>query len=624
MKLLRDAQFVGKLALLTAAALFAGPVSGLSDDNDVIIAHGISKFGDLKYDADFKRLEYVNPDAPKGGEISIWAEGTFDSMNPYSTSGRAGGLSHMFYESLLTGTADEVSSSYGLLAASLEYPKDRSWVIFNIRPEARFSDGSPLTEQDVLFSYKLLREQGLPSYRAELRRAVMSAEILAPLRIKFEFNPGIPTLSLPAMVGSIPVFSKAWFDSTGARLDESRLQVAPGSGPYVLDSFDPSRQIIYRRNPDYWGSHLPINQGQNNFDQIRVEYYGDTAAAFEAFKSGEYTFRNENLSVQWATGYDFPAIEKGWAVKQILPHGFPARGQSFVFNLRRQKFQDIRVREALGLMFNFEWSNNTLFYDLYARINSFWENSHLAASGLPDEHELELLEPLRGMVSDAVFNEPARLAPTSSADRSLDRRNLRKASALLDEAGWIVGDDGVRRNAAGKALTVEFLEDSLSFERIINPFVENLRAAGVDSFLTRVDPAQYTNRTRSHDFDIITTSFGFGLEPSGPGLRQYLGSEHVDSVFNDPGLANKAVDQLIDHIQEAKTPAELQTAVKALDRVLRTELFWVPQWYKAEHTVAYYDMYERPDNLPPYSLGHLSFWWFNPEKADRLTEAGAF
>ncbi len=612
-----------RTAAVLAILLAATAAAEASSHQEIIKSHGISKFGELKYPADFQHLDYVNPDAPKGGEIAIWASGTFDSMNPYTRSGRAGALSSIFFESLLTGTSDEVSSSYGLLAESLEYPEDRSWVIFHIRPEARFSDGTPVTAEDVMFSYELFREQGLLSFKGELERAVASAEILGPLTIRFDFITDAPTLTYPAMVGGIPVFSKAWFEETGARLDESRMENALGSSPYVVGDIETNRRIVYRRNRDYWGSHLPINRGQNNFDRIRVEYFADTSAAFEAFKAGEYTFRNENFSLLWATGYDFPAIEKGWVTKQVFPDGTPAGGQCFVFNLRRKLFQDPRVREAISLLFNFEWSNETLFYGLYARINSFWENSDLAATGLPGEGELALLEPLRGTIPDEVFTEPAVLAPVSS-ERKLDRGNLRKASNLLDEAGWAIGDDGMRRNADGELLKVEFLGRSPSFDRIINPYVENLRAAGIDAAYSRIDPAQYTNRTREHDFDITTSSFPVSLEPGGPGLRQMFGSEHVDGVFNDSGIASEGVDRLIDHIQAAESIDELHIAVKALDRVLRAERLWVPQWFKAVHTVAYFDQYEHPENLPPFSLGQLSFWWFNPEKAAKLADEGAF
>ena len=603
----------GAALLLAATAATAG--------EHIIKAHGISTFGDLKYSADFEHLDYVNPDAPRGGEISVWAPGTFDSMNPYTRKGRAGALSSVFFESLLTGTADEVSGVYGLLAESLEYPEDRSWVVFNIRPEARFSDGTDLTAEDVEFTYELFLAEGLFSFRSELEKAVKAVEIENPHRIKFTFNTEESPRDYPSLVGSLPIMSKAWFERTGAKLDESRMEPAVGSSPYVLETVEPNRRLIYSRNPDYWGDHLPINQGRQNFEKLRIEYFADSAAAFEGFKAGVYTFRSENSSKTWATAYDLDIINDGWAVKTTFDTGSPASGQSFVFNLRREKFHDVRVREAMALMFNFEWSNETLFYGLYDRINSFWENSFLAATGLPGDEELAYLEPIRDHIPESVFTEPVVMAPPSG-ERQLDRANLRKASALLDEAGWLVGDDGLRRNSDGAVLRVEFIEDSPAFDRIVNPYVENLRRLGIDAIYNRIDPAQMTDRSRNHDFDIITTSFGLGLEPSAGGLRQVFGSEYIDGVFNDMGYANEGVDRLIDIIQEIDNSEDLKHAVRALDRILRAEKFWVPQWYRGFHTVAYYDLYEHPENMPPYALGQLDFWWYDAERAKELREAG--
>ncbi|MBN2907589.1 MAG: ABC transporter substrate-binding protein [Rhodobacteraceae bacterium] len=612
--------------LLTAWAVLLALVLGVAQaraQEGVSVSHGISTFGALKYPADFTHLDYVNPDAPKGGEISIWAFGSFDSMNPYTTKGRAGGLASVFFESLLAGTADEIGAAYGLLAESIEYPADRSWVIFTLRPEARFSDGTPVTAQDVVFSHDLFRDKGLPSFRAVLRQQVERAEALDDRRVKFTFVPGVPTRDLPQLVGGLPVFSKAYYDAQGRDFEESTLEPLVGSGPYVLERIDVGQTIVYARDPDYWGADLPINVGRNNFDRIRVEYYADYNAAFEGFKGGSYTFRNEASSKIWATGYDFPAIDNGWVIKTDLPDGNMATGQSFVFNLRRPQFQDPRVREAIGLMFNFEWSNETLFYGIYERINSFWENSYLAAEGTPDAGEVALLRPLvdEGLLPAAILTDPAVMAPTSGT-RQMDRGNLRRASALLDEAGWIVGEDGIRRKD-GQTLKVEFLNDSQTFDRVINPYVENLRRAGIDAVNVRVDNAQATNRERSYDFDLLTAQFPMDYVP-GSGLRQYFGSETADtSVFNKMGLKSPAVDRLIADVLAAGDDASLVTAVKALDRVLRAQRFWVPQWFKDTHTVAYYDMYEHPDPLPPYSLGNLDFWWYNAEKAQQLRDAGA-
>ena len=614
-------------SMLSAArpVAFAGlVVTALAGNaqSETITSHGISTFGELKYPADFAHLDYVNPDAPKGGEISIWGFGSFDSMHPYTTKGRAGRLASMFFESLLEGTADESDAVYGLVAESMEYPADRSHVVFNMRPRAQFSDGTPLTAADVVFSYETLRDKGLPSFRAVIQKQVESAEALGPHRVKFTFKDGVPTRDLPQLVGGLPIFSKAYYETSGADFEESTLTPATGSGPYVLDSIDVGQQIIYRRNPDYWGKDLPINRGRHNFDRIRIEYYADYNSAFEGFKAGNYTFRNEASSKIWATGYDFPAIEKGWAKKDTPPDGTLASGQSFVFNLRREKFSDIRVREAIGLMFNFEWSNKTLFYGIYARINSFWENSHLKATGLPGEGELDLLRPIASRLPDGFLEQTAVTAATSS-ERQLDRRNLRRASALLDEAGWIVGDDGMRRNSAGDKLRVEILNDSQAFDRVINPYVENLRALGVDAVHTRIDNAQMTERERNFDFDMVTGNFRMQLTP-GAELEQYFGSESAEfSIFNLAGFSSEPVDELIAAVKAAETRAALDDATRALDRVLRSEKFWVPQWFRNMHTIAYYDMYRYPDTLPPYALGTLDFWWFDQQAHDKLKSAGA-
>ena len=592
-------------------------------DNHIIKSHGISTFGELKYNSDFQHLDYVNPNAPKGGEVSIWAFGSFDSMHPYTTKGRSGSLSSIFFESLLTGTSDEIGSAYGLVAKSMEYPKDRSWVIFNMRPEAKFSDNTPLTAEDVMFSYKLLQEKGLPSFRAVIEKEIDKVEILGNHKIKFTFKKGIPTRDLPASAGSLPIFSKNYYEKSGADFEASTLTPGIGSGPYILDNLDVGQTINYKRNPEYWGANLPINIGRNNFDKIRVEYFADYNSAFEGFKGGSYTFRTEYMSKLWATGYDFPAIEKKWVTKKLLPSGDMAPGQSFIINLRKDKFKDIRVRKAIGLMFNFEWSNKTLFYDLYARINSFWENSDMAATGKPSKDELIILNSLKNTLPSGIIDSDVAEVSVSST-KQLDRKNLRMASKLLDDAGWEVGDDGLRKNKNGATLDIEILNDSQAFTRIIEPFIENLKSLGVNAVHTKIDNAQMTERERSFDFDIVTGNFPMSFTP-GSGLKQYFGSETADvSIFNKAGIKSEVIDELIEVVMAAKTREELKAAVKTLDRVLRSYYFWIPQWYKDVHTVAYYDYYEHPENLPPYDMGLLDFWWINNEKYNELKNEGAF
>ena len=591
-----------------------------------ITAHGISSFGDLKYPADFKHLDYVNPDAPKGGEIAEVAQGGFDTLNPFTVKGLGAALSTVMLEPLMTGTADEIGSAYCLLCSSIEYPQDRSWVVFTLRPEARFSDGTPVTAEDVLFTYETFLAKGLSDFRTVLAQQVEKVEVLDPQRVKFTFKADYPKRDLIQDVGGLPIFSKAQFDAEKIDLEETSLKPFIGSGPYMFDRMEPGRTIAYKRNPDYWGKDLPINVGRSNFDRIRIEYFADSTAAFEAFKSGVFTFRNENSSRQWATGYDFPAVKAGHVVKAELPSGAKASGQAFLFNLRREKFADPRVREAVGLMFNFEWSNQTLFYGLYQRINAVWENTDMAATGVPTPEELAVLEPLvaEGLLPATILTDEAVMAPVSG-ERQLDRGNMRRASALLDAAGWAVGDDGMRRNAKGEVLKVELLNDDPTFDRVLNPLVENLRALGVDAANIKVDPAQFENRTRppQYDFDIITGRALSEYIPSS-GLKQYYGSATADqSAFNLMGLKNPAVDRLIDQLIAAETVDRVKTLTRALDRVLRAERFWIPQWYKNTHTVAYYDLFGRPETLPPYALGEMDFWWYDAEKAARLKAAGA-
>ena len=587
-----------------------------------IISHGISTFGDLKYEKDFKHLSYVNPDAPKGGEISFWAFGSFDSMHPYTRKGRAGAYSSIFFESLLEGTSDEIDSAYGLIAKEIEYPEDRSWVIFTLRNNVTFSDGSPLTAQDVLFSYNLLKQKGLPSFRAVLEKDVKNAELISDLKIKFTFNDDVPKRDLINTVGGLPIFSEKYFTDNKVDFEASTLTPALGSGPYILDKVDVGKQIIYKKNATYWGNDLPINKGRYNFDRFRIEYFADYNSAFEGFKAGTYTFRNEASSKIWATGYDFPALEKNWVKKTTLPDGNLSSGQSFVINLRREKFQNIKVRKAIGLMFNFEWSNSTLFYGLYERINSFWDNSDLKASGLPTNQELQILSKYKSILDANNFSEEVFTFPKSSL-KQLDRKNLRQASKLLDDAGWEVSDDGLRRNAEGKTLDVEILNDSQAFDRIINPYIENLKKLGINAVNTKIDNAQMTDRRRKFDFDILVGFLSTQLTP-GSELEQYFGSESADfSIFNLTGIKDQGVDAIIKEVRAAESREELGFAIRALDRILRNKVIWVPQWFKNKHTIAYYDMYEHPEALPPYDIGVLDTWWMNSEKYNDLKDKGA-
>ncbi|GAB4383043.1 extracellular solute-binding protein [Albidovulum sp.] len=616
------ARFACAVMLALPLTLSLGPAAGAQEER-IIVSSSITTFGEpAKYPDGFPHLDYVDPDAPKGGEISIAAEGTFDSLNPYSTlKGTPGMLSTIMYERILTGTADDPTGAYCLLCSTMEYPESQDWVIFNLRPEARFSDGTPVTAHDIVFSHKLLLEQGTPSYASYVSKIIPEVEALDDHRVKFTFAKGIPRKDLITQAGSTPAWSKAWYEKTGARLDESRLETSPGSGPYMLDSFDVGKRIVYRRNPDYWGKDLPIMKGQANFDSIRVEYFADSNSAFIGFTAGEYTFRAENSSANWATGYDFPAVQKGWVKREEPPNGNVPPATGFVFNLRRPFLQNRDLRLALGLMYNFTYTNNTLQYGLFKQRNSFWQGSELEAKGLPEGRELELLQSVADLIDPAILTEPA-FMPHESGERQLDRRNLKRAIALMEKAGYTLDDAGVLRDANGNRLRVEFLETRPSFDRIIAPYIENLKQLGVDAVYTRVDPAQYQARTQSFDYDIIYDGYNVGLE-EGIGLSQRFGSADRNDVFNPAGFGMEAVDRLIDVVVDAKTYEEMAAGVRAIDRIMRWEYFMVPTWYLGNYWVGYYDMYGHPQTLPPYSLGQYDFWWHDAVRAERLRQLGA-
>ncbi|WP_109465749.1 extracellular solute-binding protein [Albibacillus kandeliae] len=623
--------------LAGGASLFAGLGLGgglgslaraQSAGGGMIETYGYNFYNELSYPADFKQFAYVNPEAPKGGEISIGVLGTFDSMNPYTIKGRAGAWSSSMYESLLgEGPADVYGEQYGLLAERVEYPEDMSWVIFHMRPEATFSDGTPVTAEDVLFSHNLLLEEGLASYAAAVKARIPNTEVIDEHKIKFYFTEGISRRSLIDQAGGVSVWSKKWFEDTGARLDQSRLETSPGSAPYVLDSYDVNRRIVYKRNPDYWGWHLPVNVGRHNFDRIRFEYFGDDTAAFEAFKAGEYTFRQEGDSKKWATQYSFPKVQNGQVVKTELPDGTPPADSGIVFNLRRPIMQDKNLREALTLAYNFEWTNESLQYGLFEHRVSFMQDTPVMAEGVPEGEELEFLKSLGDVVPADLLTEPARMPPTSSAERLNDRRNLRQAAKLLEDSGWVVSqNDGKRRNAEGQLLELTFIFNSSNegtLSAVVENYIKNLEIIGVTPKLEKVDAAQYTSRERAFDYDLIFDSY-IPFLGVGTGLMQVYGSESAAvSTFNPAGLASPLVDTIIEQALAAQSRQEEETRLKALDRALRYEMIMIPAWYRGSYWVAYYDQYEHPDPLPQYDLGYLDFWWFNQEKADKLKAAGA-
>ncbi len=619
-------------ALLSAAALMASTLSAKSEEQKIIKSYGYSFYGNLDYPEDYAHMNYVNPEAPKGGEISIPFVGTLDSMNPYSGKGRAHLFSVYPYESLLAEApstslpADTYGQGYCLLCESLEYPEDKSWVIFHMRPEARFSDGTPVTANDVAFSHNLLLDQGLKSYADAVRKLIPKVEVIDDYTIKFYFADGVSRRSLIEQVGGVTVWSKKWFEETGQKLNETWIEGPPGSGPYVIDEIDLSRRIVLKRNPDYWGKDLPINVGRNNFDTIRLEIFADDTAAFEAFKAGEYTFRSEGDSKKWASGYDFPKVDSGAVKKEELPDGSPPTPTGIVFNLASPELRDKRVREALALAFNFEWSNESLLYGLFQRRASYTQDTPLMATGTPEGAELEFLKSLGDVVPADLLSEEVYVPETSDASRLFDRRNARKAAKLLEEAGYVVGDDGKRVGPDGAPFKLEFLFSASSTpttRSVMENFVANLEQIGVNVKFDVVDTAQYTKRERDRDYDMVVDSYAAFLG-TGTGLEQRYGSEAASySLFNPAGLASPLVDAIITASLAADNREDEVTILTALDRALRHEFMMIPLWYNPDHWVAYYDQYEHPEVIPPYGLGYLDFWWYNADKAKGLRDAGA-
>lgn len=616
----RCAPRFSRIGAIAALALWAG--LGQAQDAPVTVAHGVSAFGELKYPADFSHFDYVNPDAPQGGTMSFRGTGasqTFDSLNAFILKGEAAQGLELLYDSLLVGSADEPDSAYGLIAESIEYPEDRSWAIFNMRPEARFSDGEPITAEDVIWTFETLREKGAPIYRITLQD-IQSVEALDPHRVKFTFREGAAMRDLPALAGGLSILPKHYYETVP--FEESTLTPPVGSGEFVVADVQPGRSIRYCRDPDYWGAALPVNVGTLNFDCYVYEYFTDNTAAFEAFKVGEYRFHEEFFSAIWANDYTFPALERGWVKREEIEDARPAGTQGFWMNLRREKLQDPRVREAIALMFNFEWTNSTLFYGLYDRTDSFWENSPMEASGLPEGEELALLEPFRDRLPLEVFTEAA-YAPPVSGERQTDRKSIRRASALLDEAGWTVGPDGMRRNAAGQTLSIEFIDDNPSLERVINPYVANLRGIGIDARYNQIDAAQMQERQENFDYDIVPGRLVMSLSPSVE-LRSLFGSEGSLSpgTLNLAGVADPVVDELIELVIASDSREQLDLRVRALDRVLRAKQIWVPNWNKGSHWLAYWDVFGKPAEKPLYARGE-AYWWFDQAKYDRLKAEGA-
>ena len=578
--------------------------------------HGLSAFGDLAYPADFDHFKYADPNAPKGGTFSLVGWGgvaTFNSLNNYILKGDAAQGLELLFDTLMTPAADEPDAVYGLVAESAEVADDKMSATFYLRPDAKFADASPLTAGDVVYSFEALKTKGHPIYH-QMLEDVVKAEALDPHTVRYTFK-GELVRDLPLTVAGLPILSKAYYATHP--FDQTTLDPPLGSGPYVVDSLAQGRTITYRRNPDYWAKDLPVNRGRWNFDKIRFEYFRDRTAGMEAFKAGAYDFREEFTSKVWATEYDFPAIRDGRVKKEVLPDETPSGTQGFFLNTRRDALKDPRVRKALDLAFDFEWTNRNVFYGLYTRTVSFFENSPMKAGGMPSDAERALLTNLGVLVSDEAVG-PA-YVPAKSDGSGQDRNILVEAGTLLDEAGWTI-KNGVRVNDKGEPLKLEILFFEDVFQRLVTPYVKNLKLLGIDAHMRMVDPAQYQQRLKSFDFDITTERYQMRNTP-GVELRSYFGSQpaKMSGSLNLAGISDTAVDVLIERVIAAKSRDELNTAARALDRVLRAGHYWVPHWYKPSFNVAYWDKFSRPAVKPRFDRGILDTWWYDEAKAAKLT-----
>ena len=571
-------------------------------------AHGIALHGQLKYGPDFPHFDYVNPDAPKGGEARFAAIGSFDTFNPFNIKGeQVVGIGQLF-ESLLMSSADEPFSEYGLIAESVNVSEDRSSVTFTLRPQAKFHDGSPVTADDVLFSFETLKTKGSPSFRFYYVN-VAKAEKISERQIKFTFAPG-ENQELPLIIGQMPVLSKKYWENRD--FAATTLEIPVSSGPDRIEKFEPGRFIVYQRDENYWGKELPVNRGQNNIDRLRYDYYRDANVALEAFKAGAYDLRIENNSKLWATGYDFPALTQGWVKKITFPRQLPAGMQGFAFNLRRPLFQDPKVRQALAYAFDFEWSNRNLFFGQYTRTRSYFDNSELAARGLPSPEELALLEPLRKELPPEVFTA-AYEPPTANDDAQL-RANFQKALQLLQEAGWVFKDRKLVNAKTGEPFRFELLIAEPTWERIGLPFARNLERLGIEMTVRNVDSAQYENRMRDFDFDMAVNVWGQSLSP-GNEQREFWSSAAADQPAsrNLSGLKNPAVDKLVEQLVAAPDRASLVTRTRALDRALQWSYLVIPHWHIAYDRLVLWNKFGYPAVTPLQGV-QLNAWWIDPAK----------
>ena len=590
------------------------PRAAVPPPGETIRTHALSLLDRPALPPGFSHFPWVNPDAPKGGEIVLTALGSFDSFNPFILRGTPAVGIGLIYDPLIAPHADEPSTEYGHLAHTIEIAGDRRSVAFELREEARWHDGRPITAQDVVWTFDTLRSQGRPFYRAYWAD-VTEAVAEGPRRVVFRFRTN-ENRELPQILGQISVLPRHWWEGR----DFSRPLIEPplGSGPYRIARFEQNRTVVYERVPDYWARNLGTRRGLYNFDRYRYEYFRDASVAFEAFRAGQIDWRTENIARDWAMGYDFPAVRRGWVKREEIPHELPTGMQAFVVNLRRPLFQDRRVRRALIEVFDFEWMNANLFFGSYARTTSFFSNSEYAATGLPQGEELAILERFRGSIPDSVFTSEYRLPVTDGSGSN--REGQRRALELLREAGWTVRN---RRlvNAQGQPFTFEILLNGPSFERVALPYVQWLQRIGIEARVRTVDPAQYQVRLDAFDYDMTVDTIPQSLSP-GNEQRDYFTCEKArqNGSQNVAGFCDPVIDELVEMVINAPNHAALVARTRALDRVLLHNDFVIPQWHSRSFRIAWWDKFGRPPRPPRFSIG-LEGWWVDPERERALLEA---
>jgi microcin C transport system substrate-binding protein len=576
--------------------------------------YGISLLGAPSLPPDFKHFPYVNPDAPKGGEVALSSIGTFDSFNPFIVRGTSAADVFRVWDTLTMANADEAETEYGLLAKVIELPADHMGVAFELRPEAKFHDGTPVTAEDVAWTFETLREKGRPFFR-QYYADVASVTVEGPLRVVFRFKSDA-NRELPLILGQMPVMPKHWW--AGRDFDKPLTDPPLGSGPYRVGKFEFGRTLAMERVPDSWQKDLPVMRGLNNFDIRRTEYFRDGTVALEAFKAGQIDFREENVAKEWATAYDFPAQQKGLVKKELLNHHLPTGMQGFGMNTRRPAFQDVRVRHALAMAFDFEWANANLFYGSYTRTNSYFSNSDLASSGIPEGAELTLLDKYHSQLPPDLFTKPFQLPVTDGS--GTNREQLRAALALLEQAGWKVKDRKLV-DANGNPFTFEILLDQPTFERVSLPYVQWLSRLGIEARVRTVDPAQFQRLIDTYDFDMIVVSYG---ESESPGNEQAgywtCDSAKAEGGYNLMGVCSPVIDDLVHNLIATPDHAHLIVATHALDRVLLAGWYVVPHWYLQSVRVAYWDRFGRPDKPVRTGLAFDS-WWVDPVKAAAIDAA---